>query len=127
MAAVVVLLVDDDFELRAILEMAASGLQDVEVLCAESGEQALAIATARPVSFVLTDFRMDGMTGLDLLRQLQENEVWPALGAVVMSGEDDDDLSDRVKSAGALDFWRKPLSAAKLRKFVGDLPTRWEK
>jgi CheY-like chemotaxis protein len=113
-----VLLVDDDAELRAILELALSGIPGTEIICAESGEQALSIALAHPVDFVLTDQKMDGMTGLELLQALRVQQVFPARGALMMSGEDDDALERAAKSAGANDFWRKPVSAAKLRRYV---------
>lgn len=116
-----VLLVDDDAELRAILEMALTGIPGAEIICANSGEQALSIALANPVDFVLTDQKMDGMTGLDLLRALNARQVFPARGALMMSGEDDDALEQAARSAGANEFWRKPVSAAKLRRYVAGM------
>ncbi len=120
-ASALVLLADDDAELRSILELALTGIPNTELVCAANAEEALAIAKTRPVTFVLTDFKMDDMTGVDLLLQLRQREVWPVLGAVVMSGEDDDSLSQRAIAAGAREFWRKPVSPAKLRRFVSDL------
>ena len=114
----VVLLVDDDDELRAILELALSGLPDAEVLSASSGEQALVLLRSRPIDLLFTDFRMGGMTGLNLLSHIREEHLTPALGSVMMSGEADESLPSRARDAGAIAFWRKPVSPVKLRRFV---------
>lgn len=116
-----VLLVDDDAELRAILEMALSGVPGVELFSAASGEEALALARVNGVDLVLTDYRMDGISGVELLLGLREIGLFPARGAVVMSGDDDESLPERARCAGATEFWRKPVSPAKLRRFVADL------
>lgn len=118
----VVLLVDDDTELRDILEMALTGIPGVEILSAASGESAVHLALEHKPDLILTDFRMDGMTGIDLLDSLRASGIWPSLGAVVMSGDDDDaGLERRALQSGALAFWRKPLQTAKLRQFVRDI------
>lgn len=114
----VVLLVDDDNELRAILELALSGLSTVEVLSASGAEQALAILRIRKIDLLFTDFRMGGMTGLDLLSHIREERLAPTLGSVLMSGEADESLPSRARGAGAMEFWRKPVSPVNLRRFV---------
>ena len=116
-----VLLVDDDAELRAILELALSGIPGVDLFSASSGEEALAFARENRAGLILTDYRMDGMSGVDLLAQLRQLGLFPDRGAVVMSGDDDESLPERARGAGATDFWRKPVSPAKLRRFVADL------
>ena len=116
-----VLLVDDDADLRGILELAITGIPDVDVRSVSSAEAALALALNEPVHFVVTDFRMDGMNGVDLLVKLRENRVWPSFGALVISGDDDERLLQRVQEAGGMDLWRKPVSAARLRRFVSKL------
>jgi CheY-like chemotaxis protein len=116
-----VLLVDDDAELRAILEMALSGVPGVELFSAASGEEAIVLARGNGVDLVLTDYRMDGISGVELLVGLRETGLFPDRGAVVMSGDDDESLPERARRAGATEFWRKPVSPAKLRRFVADL------
>ena len=120
----VVLVVDDDPELRAILELALTGIPGADIHTAASGEEALSLAASGKIHLLLTDFRMMGMTGIELLQKLKEVHAWPEIGAIVMSGEDDDGLAQMAKDAGAMQFWRKPVSATKLRRFVNDLVVR---
>jgi CheY-like chemotaxis protein len=99
---VVLLLVDDDTELRDILEMALSGLPDLHVISASSGEAALQTARLSVPDLVVTDYRMDGITGIELLQALRASEVWPTRGAIVMSGDDDPELERKAMDAGAM-------------------------
>lgn len=119
-----ILLVDDSEEWRSILAIALRTIPDVDVLTAESGEQAIEIAAVQPVDVVVTDFRMGGMTGLELLSHLRRRARWPTGGAVVVSGEQDPDLPQDATNHGADAFFAKPFSPAEIRKCVLSLLTR---
>jgi CheY-like chemotaxis protein len=65
-----ILLVDDDQDL---LETTAALLEDdFDVLTAASGEQALETLARASVAVVCADYKMPGMTGLDLLRAVRD-------------------------------------------------------
>ena len=72
-----VLVVDDSRVERRLMLARLSGLA-IEVIEAESGEQALAAARERPVDIVLSDWMMPGMSGLDLCRALREDAAGAA-------------------------------------------------
>ena len=65
-----ILLVDDDLDLldttSALLE------DDAQVLTATNGEQALRMVAEHQIHVVCADFKMPGMTGVDLLRKVRE-------------------------------------------------------
>jgi CheY-like chemotaxis protein len=66
-----ILVVDD--EPSVLMTMAANlELDGFTVVEASSGEQALELFAAQPFDLVLSDIRMPGMSGLDLLRRLRE-------------------------------------------------------
>jgi len=116
-----ILIVDDASETRAILAIALSTVAGVSVETAESAEKALQLIDGGPVDVLITDVRMRGMTGLELLAVLRERGSWPLHGAVVISGETESDLQDRALAAGASAFFTKPFSAAEVRKLVVSL------
>jgi len=66
-----VLVVDDEAKMQRILEMMLRKMGH-EAVCADSGEAALRELQAAPFDLVLSDLRMSGMSGLDLLRTLRE-------------------------------------------------------
>jgi len=79
-----ILVVDDDDEVR---EMLAETLRDCgyAVLQASSAEQALAIISAGPsVRMMISDVRMPGMSGLDLVERVLHDQ--PGIKVILMSG-----------------------------------------
>jgi CheY-like chemotaxis protein len=116
-----ILIVDDVGETRAIVAIALSTIDGVTLEPADSAEDALRIIGDSPVDVLITDFRMSGMNGLELLAALRQRGKWPRCGAVVISGETDPDLPRRAAEAGAAAFFAKPFSAAEVRRRVVSL------
>ncbi len=109
-----VLVVDDS---RAQRRMLGLSLQrwGYDVTEAASGEEAMHVATAAPFDMILSDWMMDGMTGLELCRNLR------ALGGdrytyfvLLTSKSLKAEIADGLE-AGADDFLTKPVSADELR------------
>ena len=77
-----VLVVDDDRTQRALLRrFLTSDGYDIEL--AEDGAAALDIVQSTPIDVVVTDMRMPGMNGRELLRRLQELDA--SLPVIVMT------------------------------------------
>ena len=71
-SAVRVLVVDDHPNTAATMVRAISQLgPEVEAIAAESGEEALEVVKDRPVDLLITDMVMPGVTGLELIEQMQ--------------------------------------------------------
>src|SRR5688572_25677185 len=66
-----ILVVDDEKNQREILETILSG-EGYDVTTASSGEAAMKFVADRHFDLVLTDLKMTGMSGLDLLKQLTD-------------------------------------------------------
>jgi two-component system response regulator AtoC len=113
-----ILIVDDTSESRAILAIALLTIPGASVDVAVSAEAALAFLAKRSVDVLVTDIRMSGMSGLDLLAALRELGGWPSAGVLVISGETDPELPRRALEAGASAFFAKPFSAREVRKSV---------
>ena len=112
------LIVDDADEARAILAIALSTIPGARVEIAESAEDALQLLDGEPVDVLLTDIRMSGMSGFELLAALRERGWWPKRGVLVISGETGPDLRQRALECGAAAFFTKPFSAAEIRRSV---------
>ena len=118
MAERCILVVDDADDWRSILTITLSTIDDVRVLNAPSGERALEMIRDDVVELIVTDLRMDGISGLDLLTAARELGRWPCHGAMVISGEDDPELERRALDCGASAFFPKPFSAGAIRRHV---------
>ncbi|UCC81808.1 MAG: sigma-54-dependent Fis family transcriptional regulator [Gemmatimonadota bacterium] len=110
-----ILIVDDDAWIRDSLTDALSRSGD-EVRAAEDAEAALtALADAR-ADVVLTDVRMPGMDGLELLRLLRDG--MPDVAVVLMTAYDDLPTVSAAMREGAADFLVKPLDLHQLRGVI---------
>lgn len=110
-----ILIVDDDARVRASLSDALTGQAD-QVNAVESAERALAVIADAQPDLVLSDVRMQGMNGLELLRLLRERV--PNLDVVLMTAYDDLATVAAAMRAGAADFLVKPLDLHQLRSVL---------
>ena len=113
-----ILIVDDAEDARGILAIALGTIGGAVVNTADSAEAALESIAADGVDVLITDVRMSGMSGLELLGALRQRGLWPSCGAVVISGETDRDLGERASASGAAYYFSKPFSAGVVRKAV---------
>lgn len=78
-----VLLVDDEEKIIAALRRLLRR-EGYELVTATSGAEALTILEADPVSLVISDYRMPGMTGVELFHKIRER--WPSTLRIILSG-----------------------------------------
>ena len=118
-----VLAVDDE---PISLRMLERLLRDhYTVLTASSGDQALAILQSESVSLILTDQRMPGMFGTELLRRSQV--LYPDMVRILITATaDSDTFIDAIKNSGASRVIAKPWDPAKLLQTVQEALTKYE-
>lgn len=78
------------------------------VLTAVNGEGAMTLLRSRPVDALVTDVRMPGMSGLELLEASKQQA--PNRPVLVMTGYDEVSDAVRAMKAGAIDYLIKPVS-----------------
>lgn len=101
-----VLFVDDERRVLVGLERMLFGLgRDWEILLADSGEAALAELERAPVDVVVTDMRMPGMDGAELLKRVQQKS--PSTLRMLLSGHTETQAAMRALSV-AQQFLSKP-------------------
>ncbi|HCH64460.1 MAG: DNA-binding response regulator [Deltaproteobacteria bacterium] len=110
-----VLVVDDETSNRTALEriLVREGL---EVVHAADGEEALQRVRLDRPHLMLTDFKMPGMTGLELLKLARS--VSPALEVIVMTAYGTVETAVEAMKEGAADFVTKPLRRADIVRAV---------
>jgi DNA-binding NtrC family response regulator len=101
-----ILVVEDDDASRVALErhLTRSGF---EVMACDSAEQALSRFGTFSPHLVISDIRMGGMSGFDLLRTLMERA--PGTRVILVTAYDDMQLVVDAMKQGAVDFLMKPL------------------
>ncbi len=101
-----VLLIDDDPGVRNILS-AMLRQAGYAVEAAESGERGLELALSGLFDVIVSDMRLPGMSGLEVLRQLRDRRIDTAL--IMMSGYGTIEAAVEAMKLGAADFVQKPV------------------
>jgi len=102
-----ILLVDDEEGIRKVLGIT---LEDIgyEVLSAENGEEALRLFRKTAPPIVLTDIKMPGIDGIQVLKTIKEES--PDTEVIMITGHGDMELAIRSLKFDATDFITKPIN-----------------
>ncbi len=106
MSALRILVVDDDESLRQVMSMQLEEM-GYTALTAPSGEEALRLLVTEPVSLVITDYRMPGMSGLELLGRIRAE--FPLVPVIMITAFGSIGNAVEAIKAGAFDYISKPI------------------
>jgi DNA-binding NtrC family response regulator len=101
-----ILLIDDDPGVRDSMERTLRGA-GYAVQSAPTGEEGFEMARGGVFDVILSDMRMPGISGLDILRQLRDLRVDSAF--IIMTGFGTVDTAVEAMKLGAVDFVQKPF------------------
>ena len=110
-----ILLVDDEKVLRLSLQSNLKR-EGFEVASAESAETAITLLRHRSYDLLLTDYLMEGINGVELMRQARE--LYPDINVIVFSGYAEENLADQITRLGADAFFCKPIEFEDLLKLI---------
>jgi two-component system nitrogen regulation response regulator GlnG len=102
-------IVDDDRSIRWVLQKALEAV-DISVKAFESGDlvlEQLKRGTDTPPDVLVSDIRMPGLDGLQLLAEIQRNQ--PDLPVIIMTAYSDLDSAVSVYEGGAFEYLPKPF------------------
>lgn len=109
------LIVDDEPSMREMLSIAL-GDEGYEVLTASDGAEAVRVLDADPVQVVVSDIRMPGFDGLELLRHTRE--VAPDIDVILITAHASADSAIEALRLGAYDYVTKPFDVEELKVTV---------
>ena len=116
-----ILIVDDSAMMRAMLKRAVRlAAEDVELLEAGNGQEALSVLESRAIDAVFTDINMPVMTGVELLREMN-HRGYTQVRRVVVSTDGSDARRDEVRELDVNLYIRKPLAPEMIRSLLQEL------
>jgi two-component system, response regulator PdtaR len=105
-----ILVADDDAVLLELIEKALS-VAGYELYSAASGTQAVDIATTNPIDLALLDYRMPGLSGLEVAKTIH---ALTSTRFIMMSVHSEQELIMEAAGGGALAYLVKPLDIAEV-------------
>jgi signal transduction histidine kinase len=106
-----VLIADDEPDIRRFLRMQ---LEDVDVIEASDGAEALELTRLRRPQLALLDHMMPEMDGVEVCRRIRENHTTRGVAVIILTARADEQTKLAALQAGANDFLTKPFSTAEL-------------
>lgn len=118
-----ILHVDDDHDIRDIVQMALSMVDNFTLHQCRSGQEALDFLSTTTPDLLLLDVMMPGMTGPELWERLKAQSGDSArIPTIFMTAKAEDTLSVELLEAGALAVITKPFDPITLGQ---DIRTAW--
>lgn len=111
-----VLIVEDSDD-TAPLEIALASINGLNVKVLNNGRRALELLQAgiQDLAAVITDLHLPLLDGFDLIAAIRAQDKYQNLPIIVVSGDTDPDVRNRVRDLGANAFFSKPYSPAEIR------------
>lgn len=116
-----VLLVDDDPDIRRILEFTLSA-EGFEVVTASDGEEAVKLARQLVPDVMVLDVMMPGFDGYGVLEHVRSNPITQNIRVLMLSAKATDDDVWNGWRAGADCYLTKPFDIGKVVEFVAGQP-----
>ncbi len=111
MPAYRILIVEDQREVSRLLRSALETLEHkMDVVEIPSGEEAILFSSRNPVDLLVSDFRLPGMSGIELMSKVRK--FHPDMKVILITGQTDPKVRKSVAEAGADAFFIKPVPMA---------------
>lgn len=101
-----ILVIDDERPTLTMFRLLLSA-EGYTVLTAENGREGLAVFERERPPLVITDIKMPGMDGIEVLKRIKQLE--PGTEVIVVTGHGDMDLAIQALNLDATDFINKPI------------------
>jgi CheY-like chemotaxis protein/predicted regulator of Ras-like GTPase activity (Roadblock/LC7/MglB family) len=112
-----VLIVDDDDNFLSVVRESLEGRADrFRLLTANSGQEAVRLLEAKPVDLLVTDLRMPGMDGFELLAHVMNRSI--ELSVCVITGYSTPETVKQLHRMGIMRIWEKPINFKDFAEYI---------
>ena len=119
-----ILIVEDDEEMRSLLKDFLSD-EGYEADSAHNGYEAILKLAKEPFDLVITDIRMPGLTGLDILSAIKNLEL--GMPVIIITAFGGEEVYRRSIARGADGYLEKPIHFQKMKSLIQKLVSSKEK
>jgi len=113
-----ILVIEDDAEMRSLLKdfLEEDGF---EIDSVNNGSEAFRTIAREPFDLIITDIRMPGLTGLDILPGMKK--LQPEISIIVITAFGSEEVRRKAFDRGATAYLEKPILFNKLRTLVHEM------
>jgi CheY-like chemotaxis protein len=113
-----ILLVDDQRDILRLLHSALDTIKDasLKIFECQSGEEALMESARHKIDLLVTDYKLPGMTGVELMGKIRTRH--PDSKVILVSGMSERKVRQEMNNAGALAVFEKPIVLAEFLDVV---------
>jgi two-component system chemotaxis response regulator CheY len=124
MASIKILIVDDSITIRRIITNALKTVGFTDTIEASNGREALEKLTNGKVDFIITDWNMPEMNGLDLIKEVRANPVYSSMPILMITTRGTEHDVVEALQAKVNSYIMKPFTPQELKeKIEGILKT----
>lgn len=113
-----ILVIEDDQEMRSLLKDFFEE-EGFEIDSVSNGSEAFRKLVRKPFDLVITDIRMPGLTGLDIIPGIKK--LQPEAPIIVITAFGSEEVHRRAIERGATAYLEKPIHFQKLRMLIHDM------
>jgi two-component system, chemotaxis family, chemotaxis protein CheY len=117
-SAISVMIVDDQQSMRGICKYILNQLGFVNIVEAKSGRDALGKLEKATVDLIISDWNMDDIDGLTLLRVIRKHPRTQAMPFIMATGRSDKEQVKEAISSGVNNYIIKPFDASTMKKRI---------
>jgi DNA-binding response OmpR family regulator len=113
-----ILIVDDQRDILRLLHSTIDTFKndDIKIFESQSGEEAMLESSRHRVDMLITDYKLPGMTGVELMHKIRARH--PEAKVIMISGETERKVRNEMLNAGALAIFEKPIPLAEFLDVV---------
>jgi two-component system chemotaxis response regulator CheY len=124
MASIKILIVDDSITIRRIITNALKTVGFTDTIEASNGREALEKLTSGKVDFIITDWNMPEMNGLDLIKEVRANPIYSSMPILMITTRGTEHDVVEALQAKVNSYIMKPFTPQELKeKIEGILKT----
>ena len=118
-----VLIVDDETLIQRLVHDVLEDLGFRKIVIANSGRKAIELLKLHPFDFVITDWRMDDMEGIDLIKHIRKSPESPnpRIPVILLTGNTEAHYILTARDEGVNEYVIKPFTAEKLVKHIRNI------
>lgn len=115
------LVVDDYPIMRRIIRLFLCDCGYTDIVEAADGQTAMAMLTSGEVDFLITDWNMPGISGLELLLEVRANPATQKLPVLMVTAEAEHERIAEATRAGVNGYVVKPFTAQTLKQKIDEI------